>query len=78
MPLSLAKLRVPVNPSGKTSPSLHVEIPAETFAYKNGHVVRSHVLLFKVQCTTLREVSNSHTGPNGDITHSNGELLYIL
>ncbi|KAK3751064.1 hypothetical protein RRG08_044641 [Elysia crispata] len=74
MPLSLAKLRVPVNPSDRTlSPPPSVEIPSETFAYKNGHVVRSHVLLFKVQCATLREANCSHQGVNGETAHSIGE-----
>ncbi|GFS05540.1 polycomb protein suz12-like, partial [Elysia marginata] len=73
VPVSLAKLRVPVNPSNRISSPPGVEIPAETFAYKNGHVVRSHVLLFKVQCATLRETNGSHQGLNGDTAHSVGE-----
>ncbi|GFN81052.1 polycomb protein suz12-like [Plakobranchus ocellatus] len=79
MPLNLANLQVPVNPSDSTSsPSLTVEIPADTFAYKNGHVVRSHVLLFKVQCATLREASSSYTCVNGDIAHTVAPKLVEL
>ncbi|BFZ02950.1 hypothetical protein BsWGS_05989 [Bradybaena similaris] len=65
VPVCLARLKVPVNPKPLASyPGQVVQIPSETFAYKNGHVVRSHVLLFKVQCTTLREANS--VGANGD------------
>ncbi|XP_012940134.1 polycomb protein suz12 isoform X2 [Aplysia californica] len=65
MPSSLAKLRVPVNPkSSATYPDQVLDIPGDVFAFKNGHVVRSHVLMFRVQCTTLREASS--IGVNGE------------
>ncbi|XP_059143251.1 polycomb protein suz12-B-like isoform X2 [Physella acuta] len=60
VPVTLAKLRVPVNPKPLAVYQDQVlEIPSEMFAYKNGHVVRSHVLLFRVQCATLREANSS-------------------
>ena len=64
MPSTLAKLRVPVNPKGPVSiPENQIlNIPSEVFAFKNGHVVRSHVLVFQVQCTTLKESSGSTAG----------------
>ncbi|XP_013068397.2 polycomb protein suz12-like isoform X2 [Biomphalaria glabrata] len=71
VPITLAKLRVPVNPKPlAVYPDQVLEIPSETFTYKNGHTVRSHVLLFKVQCATLREASS--VGMNGD-NHSPSE-----
>ncbi|CAL1528975.1 unnamed protein product [Lymnaea stagnalis] len=71
VPINLAKLRVPVNPKPlAVYPDQVLEIPSDTFAYKNGHVVRSHVLLFRVQCATLRETSSS--GINGE-SHSPSE-----
>lgn len=75
VPISLAKLKVPVNPKPlATYQDQVVEISSDTFAYKNGHVVRSHVLLFKVQCTTLREASSA--GDRGD-GHSPSKFIFI-
>ncbi|KAH9498850.1 Polycomb protein suz12, partial [Bulinus truncatus] len=71
VPVTLAKLRIPVNPKPLAAyPDQVLEIPYETFTYRNGHTVRSHVLLFKVQCATLRETSC--VGINGD-SHSPSE-----
>jgi len=66
VPSTLAKLRVPVNPKPSTlqREEQTLEVPSEVFAFRNGHVVRTHVLMFKVQCATLKEASGA--GVNGE------------
>ena len=62
------------NPPGRVKDQV-IDIPSDVLAFKNGHVVQSHVLLFQVQCATLKEVSNS--GINGEST-SPSKLILII